>query len=701
MKALVRWVVRWAGGNLLAFLTLVALFSALGAPASAAAPWPTPPAPEELRRMSEVEALATLQRVYRAQQALRGQRQASRLDTTPPVLTRFDAGPDLTVSRQLATVRARFEASDDMSGVYSIYALAEVANGIGKLEVRYRAPLPKKQLKGVMNSRTSGLDLMQPGSYTFAYAYVADYAGNLAVYDRAALSALGDTTLELRNPQGFDTSAPTLISGVVLTPEVALSDHHPGTDQPPYIAVRLSAEDSGGTVIAGLRNSSAWFCLREVVPWECLPPLLNNQMVTKQSSALLTLASQLGDVKPGEYHLRSISLNDFADSGRGYFSLDFGGDTDFSRYFPSTTITVTPGTTPASRAARKATSTSTAPPQSQWLPGDPNRVSSPELATSLQRARQEIQARRAQGLAGPTDVTAPVLVRFEAEPELNVNGQLATPRVHFEAMDDESGIIGIWAEAARSKIGSGGWTALYLPGLPARHLDGLLADGGVPKGLQAPGTYTFVSATLYDAAGNIAFYDADQLAALGNTAIKVRNSRGYDLKPPKLVSGMILTPEISLSGHQPGTNGLPKVGLKLGVEDHGNPKTSGLELAIVWLCTLGPTKWCIRIYAADTEVPYQSSGQYIVAGYPVNDGCPPSCMDAPARPELPHQSSAKFVMAGEAASNAALLPPGEYHLCSVSLKDVVGNFMSYASAECRGDTDFSRYFPSVVITLRP
>jgi hypothetical protein len=130
-------------------------------------------------------------------------------------------------------------------------------------------------------------------------------------------------------------------------------------------------------------------------------------------------------------------------------------------------------------------------------------VSSPELATSLQRARQEIQARRAQGLAGPTDVTAPVLVRFEAEPELNVNGQLATPRVHFEAMDDESGIVGIWAEAAPSKIGSGGWTALYGPGLPARHLDGLLADGGV-SGLQAPGT-TFVSANSKTPRANIVF----------------------------------------------------------------------------------------------------------------------------------------------------------------------------------------------------
>ena len=175
------------------------------------------------------------------------------------------------------------------------------------------------------------------------------------------------------------------------------------------------------------------------------------------------------------------------------------------------------------------------------------------------------------------------------------------------------------------------------------------------------------TAVVYDAAGNGAVYDAAALAALGNTTVKLRNPQGYDLQPPALVSGIILTPQVSLSGHHPGTDQPPYFSLKLGVEDRGNSMTSGLRSANVALCTLGQSRRCIDGWMY-MELPHQSNGLFTVAGQPHRD-------------------------------NSS--PPGEYHLCSVSLTDMSRNVSRYDSIECGGDTDFSRYFPSVVVTLTP
>ncbi|MFO1336791.1 MAG: hypothetical protein U1F53_00915 [Burkholderiaceae bacterium] len=605
-----RWVATRASRRVLALLAAGALVGAPGATAGAAAPGPT----------------------------------ARALDTTPPVLTRFDGGPAVNVTRQLSTVKAPFEARDDQSGVVSIYAEAVDDKGRAVLHAMYRAPLPAKRVQGVLAVYDDEQDLMPPGNYTFTFASVTDAAGNVAVYDGAALAALGDPTVQVRNPQGYDVTGPTLVNGVILTPEVSLSDHHPGTDQRPYVAVRLGVEDTGGTVVSGPWVSRAEFCLR-ASPETCLWAV-DEQRVPHQSPALLTLAGQLGDDAPGVYHLASLLLIDMASNYTVLTSVDFGGDTDFGRYFPSTTITVTQGAAPAARPAPAPRGGGAA-----YSPCDPE----------AQRARPAAKA-AARGL----DVTPPVLTRFDADPELNVDAQLATPRVRFEARDDRSGIVCIVARAQGTK-GDSSLYATIEPALPARHLSSVLGDAGRPKDLMPPGTYTFVSAVVYDAAGNGAVYDAAALAALGNTTVKLRNPQGYDLQPPALVSGIILTPQVSLSGHHPGTDQPPYFSLKLGVEDRGNSMTSGLRSANVALCTLGQSRRCIDGWMY-MELPHQSNGLFTVAGQPHRD-------------------------------NSS--PPGEYHLCSVSLTDMSRNVSRYDSIECGGDTDFSRYFPSVVVTLTP
>ena len=45
----------------------------------------------------------------------------------------------------------------------------------------------------------------------------------------------------------------------------------------------------------------------------------------------------------GTYVLSSLRLDDFSGNSRTYTNKDYGGDTDFSKYFPSTTIEVSSG----------------------------------------------------------------------------------------------------------------------------------------------------------------------------------------------------------------------------------------------------------------------------------------------------------------------------------------------------------------------
>jgi len=261
------------------------------------------------------------------------------LDDTPPILTKFDAVPEMEASKQLATLRVHYAATDDMSGIFWIVATALGPNGELVL-VYHDQALPATSLTGVL----AGVDTVQgfesPGTYIFTSAYLYDAAGNMSALDQAQLATLGNTAVAVSNKRGFDSTVPTLVNGVILTPKVSMSARHPGTDQPPYFSLALGAEDSGGSIVAGLRSASAAFCLRDGAT--CIQAW-NNLDVPRQASALLNLAGQLSaDDVPGEYRLMYVQLLDFAFNSVQYRSIEFGGTTDFRRYFPSTTITVKP-----------------------------------------------------------------------------------------------------------------------------------------------------------------------------------------------------------------------------------------------------------------------------------------------------------------------------------------------------------------------
>lgn len=297
-----------------------------------AAPAPQPMSPQELMRLPPA-----VQRAYLQQRAAPGQQAlvAKGVDTTAPVLSRFSV-VDTAEAGGLAS--ARFAVSDDLSGYTQLFVQAHAPHG-GELRMNHSLGLPKTRLHDQV-----GLELgryVRPGVYTFDFAYVSDAAGNYVVYDAAALAALGNTVLQVRNKNGHDARPPALIKGHILTPELSLSASHPGTSVPAYAGVQLQARDEGGSVTAGLWWAVVSFCLSDSS--SCFY-LYHDTNVHGQARANLHLGGQpvYATAVPGVYQMRDVQIHDHAGNVLQYTSTGFGGDTDLSQFFPSQVITLTP-----------------------------------------------------------------------------------------------------------------------------------------------------------------------------------------------------------------------------------------------------------------------------------------------------------------------------------------------------------------------
>lgn len=265
------------------------------------------------------------------------------LDVTPPVLTAFDAGTSLNTAKATPPFSVLVKASDDLSGVRSILFWATGPSG-QRIPALVELAYPVKSHDGRIGfGALFAGRLLQPGVWTIAEARVEDLAGNHASYDQAALAALGNTTFTVVNKGSHDAVPPTVGSGQVLTPVVSLSAVAKGTASlAPYVGIKVLAVDNGSTALAGLAGAEAAFCIAGDNP--CLE-LRATPMGGAQASGTLTLGAQvspqLGHV-PGEYELCELGVWDQAGNAAVLSSVACGGSTDFSLYFPTTKITLTP-----------------------------------------------------------------------------------------------------------------------------------------------------------------------------------------------------------------------------------------------------------------------------------------------------------------------------------------------------------------------
>lgn len=263
---------------------------------------------------------------------------AAKLDTTPPSLLSFKPLAVADAALPAGGFRIDLKASDDLSGVQSIYAYATGPNGRLLTFTGWEFS-PGKSLSRSL-SLQGPWTYLEPGTYTFTSARIWDTASNTADYDQAALAALGSTSFTLKNKAGFDVVPPELVSGKILTPSISASAKHPGTDFPAKVGVDVTARDAGNTATSGVGNFGAVFCT--VDGSECFDVSSYGFEFNPGPDAVKLRGGGSVYGSPGEYHLYTLTLSDLANNQITWTSIEFGGTTDFSTYFPSVAITVAP-----------------------------------------------------------------------------------------------------------------------------------------------------------------------------------------------------------------------------------------------------------------------------------------------------------------------------------------------------------------------
>lgn len=181
----------------------------------------------------------------------------------------------------------------------------------------------------------------------------------------------------------------------------------------------------------------------------------------------------------------------------------------------------------------------------------------------------------------------------------------------------------------------------------------------------APGPWEITAIQGYDRAGNHFYVAEEALRALGNTRFTVTN-KATDTKPPKLLSGKVLTPAVSRSVPVAGTS-LPynEVRAQVMVSDAGNRVISGIAFATLTYCLADASK-CI-----------------VMSNYARN-------VYGEAKRTLP--------LSGSVWPYDTI---GSYRLSTVNLRDNAGNERWYTGTEFGGDTDFSAMFSSISFDVTP
>lgn len=267
---------------------------------------------------------------------------AGAVDVTPPVLTAFKAEGTFNVNRQTPQFSIQFTATDDNSGVRSAMFQAVGPSGqriFALTDVTYPAKTVSRRLG--FNPYFAAR-LLQPGVWRIDHARIEDVAGNPGKYGAAALAALGNATITVTNSGSYDTVAPTLTGGQVLTTSVSLSGTARGAPgQAPFVGMKVQATDTGSTATAGVAGAGFAFCLAEES--RCLELWASNGGTVNSATFLAgaQVSPTLGHV-PGVYHLYSVVVYDQAGNFRELVSTFFGGSTNFAAMMPTTTITLAP-----------------------------------------------------------------------------------------------------------------------------------------------------------------------------------------------------------------------------------------------------------------------------------------------------------------------------------------------------------------------
>lgn len=281
-------------------------------------------------------------------------------DTAPPVLKSISVAGSVNATKAGQFVEVSLSATDNLSGVYGVVIELISPQGNQTIVQDFYAASPTTKYKvtelmGIprYDNPTGEFNIdSQPGTWSVYAVYIADLAGNQAIYNQTQLAALGKTTFTVANAEYSDQS-PVLIGGSILTPTLSLSTPPVGTASgtAPLAEVSIQSSESVTPPFAGIDVESAYFCL---------PPIVNNYCTDEfgvfvqtgkpvHAATTLTMSGQVlssvnpgQPVQPGTYFLETVNLSDTQGNSVSYTDVMFDGTVDLSTYFGTTSITVSP-----------------------------------------------------------------------------------------------------------------------------------------------------------------------------------------------------------------------------------------------------------------------------------------------------------------------------------------------------------------------
>lgn len=287
---------------------------------------------DPLRHIAPHDRPAYVKQLIARQAAQRSAGPDAAVDVTPPVITGFNSGTMMNLTKPAAPFKVTIKATDDLSGI-TFCTFHAWGPHDQRMEISAQTGVPLVNFNIVGGHAGYVNRLFEPGTWKFKFGYCYDAANNYGDIDEAGLDALGNAAFTVIS-SGYDLQKPALTGGKVLTGAVSLSSFAPGTTNEPYVGVRLDLADTGETVIAGASDVYANFCLVGN-PYECL--YLTGKMSAPGMSTAGVVAgtpvsASWGNM-PGEYALRSIDVYDYAGNYNHYESTLFGGTTDFAPLF--------------------------------------------------------------------------------------------------------------------------------------------------------------------------------------------------------------------------------------------------------------------------------------------------------------------------------------------------------------------------------
>jgi hypothetical protein len=294
------------------------------------------PTPEQLQHMPAPMRAEIFKRLMSQQAARRvASNPSGALDVTPPLLTAFNAGTEINSDKIDGQIFFDFSVSDDVAGLDYLWLDASSPSGrqVWATGTKFYG---QKKFKGKL--AMAARRYAEVGNYVVQGVGVVDVAGNYFFCDSACLAQMGNVQFTV-TASVSDTQAPTLASGKILTTRLSTSKPAKGTENSaPNLSMQLNIIELGRS---GIQDIGARFC-RWVDRSGCISIDAGFYGLELGENATVVAGGELHDSQVGVYELETLWLTDRAGNTTNYKSIKFGGETDFSPFFPSTTITLVP-----------------------------------------------------------------------------------------------------------------------------------------------------------------------------------------------------------------------------------------------------------------------------------------------------------------------------------------------------------------------